>query len=290
MSADFSLIGHSGDPLALRDEIASVFEAFEHTTNLQVCLKPMSDRWRDPAGRYVVPERFLGHHSLFCYAVKAQAFSACAKNDRADLPLVCFPMAGRVVEPFIRTCHAGADEVLIPLWSDGLLVGVVFVGQFTRTHGRAATPLELPHLSSSEAEHLRKLTVPLKAYLMDVLSRLEREYQGRALGRRGVIEGYIRRSLVAGPSLPELASLLSLSRSRTCHVVREETGHSFQDLVEERRITVARDLLANGDGTIGWIARQAGFKDTAYFCRYFKRKTGMTPTDFRNQYRRLVPV
>lgn len=125
---------------------------------------------------------------------------------------------------------------------------------------------------------------------MDALKRLDREHNGLAVGRRGVIERYIRRSLLAGPSLSELASLLSLSRSRTCHVVREETGHSFQDLVQERRVAVARDLLANGDGTIGWIARQTGFKDTAYFCRYFKRKTGMTPTDFRNQYRRLLPV
>lgn len=147
VNAESNIIGHSDGPLVLRDEIATVFEVFEHATNLQVCLKPMSDRWRDPAGRYVIPERFLGHHSLFCYTVKSKAFSACAKNDRADRPVVCFPVAGRVVEPFVRTCHAGADEVLLPLWSDGLLVGVVFVGQFTRVHGQPSTPLELPHLS-----------------------------------------------------------------------------------------------------------------------------------------------
>lgn len=290
MEAESSLIADVGGSRPLRDQLAAVFTAFEQAAGLQVCVKPMSDRWRGSDGLHVIPGPFLGHRSPFCHAVKARAFPACAKCDRADLPAVCAPPEGRVVEPFIRTCHAGAEEVLVPLWSDGVLVAVLFAGQFTSSHRDPPGPTTLRLVTPADAQHLQTLMLPLRSYLLDVLRRLDNERNGHAVGRRGAIEAYVRESLSSGPTLPELASRLSLSRSRASHAVRELTGRSFQDLVEERRIAVARDLLANGDGTVAWVARQTGFNDTAYFCRYFKRKTGTTPTSFRKQYRRVLPV
>ena len=84
-----------------------------------------------------------------------------------------------------------------------------------------------------------------------------------------------------------LAARLSLSSSRAGHLVRELTGRSFRDLVSEHRVAAAEDLLTSTDGTIAWIARQTGFQDVAYFCRFFKQKTGMTPTAFRQKHRRV---
>jgi AraC-like DNA-binding protein len=279
------------EPARIRDQLAAVFAAFEQSTGLQICFRPLSERW-GTGGVSIVPAPFNLHRSPFCRAVKAQADPACVKSDLTDLPKDCSSPRGPADEPFIRACHAGAEEVLLPLRSDGVLVAVLFLGQFTRmTRDRqGAAPVVLRHLDETDAERLRDLVLPLKSYLLDVLRTLDRQREKPAAGRMAIVHDYIRASLSSGPTLAGLASRLALSPSRAGHVVRELTGHSFQQLVEERRIAVAKDLLASSDGTIAWIARQTGLGDSAYFCRYFKRKTGSTPSNFRNRQPRNVSV
>lgn len=276
------VISASSPPLA--DEVAGVLGAFERTTGLHVCFRAMSDRWREPGGELVVPPPYLLHRSRFCERQKARDLAACIRCDHEDLPRVCRPGDG----PMVRTCHAGADEVLVPLWSEGVLTAVVFVGQFQRARRSAGKVRGLTTLSSRDGERLRTLGLPLRSYLLDVLHRLDDQRRETTAGRRGAIDRYIRRELASGPTLAGLAAALSLSPSRTSHVVRELTGQTFQQHVEARRLAVARDLLAGSGGKVAWVAQQAGFADVAYFCRYFRRKTGTTPTTFRRLHRRVA--
>ena len=40
-------------------------------------------------------------------------------------------------------------------------------------------------------------------------------------------------------------------------------------------------MLNSGDDSIKRISEAMNFPNTAFFCRYFKQETGMTPTEFR---------
>lgn len=267
------------------DELGAVFAAFELAGGLHLCFRPLSDRWQGTDGRQLVPPRFAEHRSSFCRTIKRHSAAACTKCDVTDLPTACSARDGGVKHPFVRTCHAGADEILLPLWSENVLVAVLFAGQFSR-HDDGA-PTGIPVLGDEEVQHRRSLLLPLRDYLLGLLAKLDGQRRERTIGRRGAIESYLRESLSSGPTLPDLARRLSLSRSRTSHLVQELTGESFQGLVERQRIAVAKDLLTHTDGTIGWVARQTGFTDVAYFCRYFKKKTATTPTAFRQRNRRI---
>lgn len=286
MSAESGLIVQQ-DSVSPRAELAAVLAAFEKATDMQACFRPMSDRWQDTEGHSLLVEPFAGHRSAFCEAAKARSMAACTKCDLTDLPADCSPLGHRITEPFVRTCHAAADEVLLPLWSDGVLVAVLFIGQFRRRppNGDGRRSAALPYVDDEALRSLLSLTLPLRSYLLDLLRMLDEQRHRPAAGRRGVIESYIRESLSGGPTLQGLATRLSLSRSRAGHLVHELTGRSFSELVEQRRITIAKDLLTSSEGTVAWISRQAGLRDTAYFCRYFKDKTGLTPTQFREQRR-----
>ena len=270
-------------------ELSATLDAFERATDLEVCLRPMTDRWADLEGASLIRPPHHEHRSPFCAAIKSRSMAACIRCDFGDLPSACSSPSGSRVDPFVRTCHAGADELLLPLWSEGVLAAVLFVGQFKRgdADGNAATA-ELPRLSADRVRYVGALLRALRSYLGDVLRDLDDQRHEQATGRRGAIEAYVRETLASGPTLAELADRLALSRSRTSHVVREATGHSFQELLEERRIAVAKDLLANTGGTIAWVGEQTGFQNVPYFCRYFKRKTGDTPTGFRRRFRRAV--
>lgn len=267
---------------SLRDEVGLVLDAFEKAAGLFVCVRVMSDRWRDIDGESVFPRDYLLHRSPLCAAVKEQHLDRCVRCDQADLPKVC--RAGR--GPFVRACHAGVEEVLVPLWVDGVLVAVIFVGQFVRAAARRIRGFVPLRISREQGERVRVLTFTLQSYLHDLLRRLERQRQAESTGRRSVIERYIRQNLAAGPTIEGLAERLALSPSRTSHVVKEVMQTTFQQLVESQRLTIAKDLLTESDGKIAWVAAQSGFKDVAYFCRYFKTKIAHTPSAYRALRRR----
>lgn len=276
--------------LQLRDQLATVLDAFEQATGLYANFKTFSDRWRDANGSTVAPSRHGLHRSAFCCEVKSRNYAACLRCDVTDLPTVCFPPEGRRTLPFVRTCHAGADEVILPLWSDSQLAAVLFVGQFVTGRVASGPAAALAELPAEQVDRLLALTLPLRSYLGELLHDLTERQPLPVASRAHVVGQYLRESLATGPKLADLAARLNLSPSRTTHLVRELTERSFQQLVEDHRITLAKDLLANSDGTVAWIARQTGMCNAAYFCRYFKRKTGLTPGAFRRANRRATQV
>ncbi len=55
----------------------------------------------------------------------------------------------------------------------------------------------------------------------------------------------------------------------------------LQDYLTRARLDKAKDLLSNIDLKIKRIAYETGFKDPNYFCRTFKKKMGLNPTNWR---------
>ena len=71
-----------------------------------------------------------------------------------------------------------------------------------------------------------------------------------------------------------------MSVSYFSYFFRERTGRSFREYVSQRRIEAAKVILLQG-GTAAEAAAGAGFPDTAYFNRVFKKTQGVTPSAFR---------
>ncbi len=272
-----------------REELAAVLTAFERATDMQICIKTLSGRW-GPDGGLALIGPYLEHRSPFCSNVKHSRLAKCIKNENTDLAGACATPDGPSERPMVRTCHAGADEVLLPLWSDGALVGMLCAGQFVngrRSSGRRS--VALPELDATQIEHIASLLTPVRSYLLDLFTSEERRLRSsHGHTRANEIEAYIRESLSAGPELAVLARRMLLSPSRARHVVSETTGHSFQQLVKAQRLLRAKDLLINSDARISWIAGQVGLRDTAYFCRFFKTNAGVTPSTFRTTHRRAL--
>jgi len=83
------------------------------------------------------------------------------------------------------------------------------------------------------------------------------------------------------PTLNELASSSGLSRTYFSHVFKEVTGIKLQDYLTLMRLNKAKDLLNNIDLKIKQVAHEIGFRDPNYFCRSFKKRTGLNPTNWR---------
>lgn len=77
------------------------------------------------------------------------------------------------------------------------------------------------------------------------------------------------------------AGRLGVSTTQLNNSCRRETGVSAQQLLHDRLLLEARRLLAYSDLDITAISYSLGFRDPAYFSRFFTRRQGMSPSAFR---------
>lgn len=81
------------------------------------------------------------------------------------------------------------------------------------------------------------------------------------------------------------ASRLGLSAQRLNRLVRAESGRSALELVHERLTREACRRLVYIAAPAASLALELGFEDPAYFSRFFKRRTGLSPQRWRDAQR-----
>lgn len=82
-------------------------------------------------------------------------------------------------------------------------------------------------------------------------------------------------------SIQSIADELGLDRSYLHRLFKAATGSSPQEYLLDLRIRKACSLLEKTDLSVAIIALSVGYEDTLYFSRLFKRKKGVSPTQYR---------
>ena len=82
-------------------------------------------------------------------------------------------------------------------------------------------------------------------------------------------------------SIARYADQLGLTPERLNRLTRAETGKAALELVHARLAREACRRLTYIAAPISKLAFELGFEDPAYFCRFFKRRTGRNPRDYR---------
>lgn len=57
---------------------------------------------------------------------------------------------------------------------------------------------------------------------------------------------------------------------------------SPKELIDQQIVSQIKTCLTNTDYSVGQIAADFHFEDVSYFCRFFRRMTGLSPIEFRN--------
>lgn len=80
------------------------------------------------------------------------------------------------------------------------------------------------------------------------------------------------------------ASKLNLSAHYLTQIVKRITGQTVSDFIFEMLYSEARNLLTHSKLSVQEIAAVLNFSDQSSFGKFFKRKAGVSPADFRREY------
>lgn len=77
--------------------------------------------------------------------------------------------------------------------------------------------------------------------------------------------------------------------SRNLNLITQSIlNKSVSDIIETRRMTESKNLLVSTDKSISEIGYELGYNEKSYFTTVFKKKTGMTPSMFRENIKNLI--
>ncbi len=97
------------------------------------------------------------------------------------------------------------------------------------------------------------------------------------------IKRYIYGNLSGKIHTADLARLCNLSESHFYQKFRESIGISPYQYVIEERIKAASSMISETNKSITEICFTLGFSSQSAFTNVFRKKTGMSPTEFRKQ-------
>ena len=84
-------------------------------------------------------------------------------------------------------------------------------------------------------------------------------------------------------SLDSVSEILHISPAYLSAPFKKYQKMNFLDCLTELRINAAKELLTDPFRSASEVASMVGYEDSSYFARAFKKRTGMTPTQFRRE-------
>lgn len=94
---------------------------------------------------------------------------------------------------------------------------------------------------------------------------------------------FIRENLTEDLSIELLSEKAYMSESNFYRTFKHELGSSPNDFIIEERLKVAESLLRNPRMSVKEAYLASGFNSFSYFCRIFKKKKNLSPTEFKEK-------
>ncbi len=101
------------------------------------------------------------------------------------------------------------------------------------------------------------------------------------------ILNYIDRNIRRGVSLDEAAEYANMSSCYFSKLFKRMTGKNYITYVTDSRIEMAKRMLVETEMPVINIAYELSYNETNYFSKAFKKKVGVTPSEYRTAHSEL---
>jgi LacI family transcriptional regulator len=178
--------------------------------------------------------------------------------------------------------------VAVPEAVGVLGIGDRFLDRIAVEREISSIPLPHPELGRAAAELLRdqlggRLPRRMRVAPGQVIARETtlRENHPRALVVR--VEGLFRPNLAEPPDLEDVARRVGMSRRAFERAFRDQSGTTPYQYLLTLRLEESQRLLRETDWTVSRIGERVGYPEPPRFSAFFRRQTGMSPSEWRNR-------
>ncbi len=99
----------------------------------------------------------------------------------------------------------------------------------------------------------------------------------------GFVKGYLTENYMNEISMNQLAEQVGFSPFYFSRLFKQQFRMGFVDYLNDLRIAAAKSLLDDPTLTLKVVASRCGYDTPSYFAKIFKKRTGMTPTEYRQR-------
>ncbi len=99
-----------------------------------------------------------------------------------------------------------------------------------------------------------------------------------------ILEENFRRPL----GIQYYAEKLFMSAKNLNKITQHILQQSVSEIIETRKLIEAKNLLISTEKSISEIGFEIGYQDKAYFTSVFRKKSGQTPSEFRDEMKNLM--
>jgi two-component system, response regulator YesN len=240
---------------------------------------------------------FYGGSGLFVATEKTEEPSTAAEsskfqNDFAELER---QIRGHIAESNYADFVSGVEEWLDSFKEQGLSISRIHLHTYSLIDGL------IKEISSNPHEGMREEIEQFESYA-GLVQKLE-TFEELSTMMTVVIQKFVELKNSKKPlhktiqfvidlinekydtnlTLKSIAEEVFMSPSHLSTLFRQEMGINFLDYLHQHRIDKAKHLLKETNGKVYAIARQVGYYDEAHFVRFFKKWTGMLPSQYKKQ-------
>ncbi|WP_338018412.1 response regulator [Lederbergia galactosidilytica] len=139
-------------------------------------------------------------------------------------------------------------------------------------------------MSFAQLDTSTQIKATAKAYLSTIIEQIgewrANGIEGLLIQAKDYIDCYYHKSI----SLEEVAEQIGLSSYYLSKLFKEQYQVTFIEYLTQVRLEKAKNFLLEGTLPLKEIALTIGYKDPNYFSRVFKKETGLSPREYRNNY------
>ena len=168
----------------------------------------------------------------------------------------------------------------------------VFLGRLGITPDTPTVPCSDPQTAEAILDKIRELsaspspshTMRMKGLLCELVAMIaEAREKKSALPsvRSAEILNYISANYAEEIRVEQIAREYHLDRSYLERTFKRETGMSIREAITMFRIKKAQSLLRETSISVADVAKYSGFGDRLYFSKFFRKKFGMSLSEYR---------
>lgn len=265
------------------NNLTSLITSLEYGTKLHISVVFLN---RYGNRKLIRPMSQKVHQCPVCDDAKERDFASCFRCRSTVLKMLV-----KRKKSFAGYCSKGVYEYCRPVVRDDSVAALIFVGniltddpaQREKLCANFRKSLLRTMETNFSLEDCHRTADILESYIHYLMDRYGETTQKSFDVLIENVKNYIDENLLHDFSMADLSAVFNYNEKYLGRLFKQRTGTTIKEYCNQAKIAQAKSLLTGSHMSIANIAAHVGYNNVTYFNRIFKKITGLSPLEYRNE-------